>query len=132
MAKRGKKMSQEQRDELPQNKVVNQIMQFVRADYGGKDPLVANIEAAKEFCESKGKKLSDEGYELMALFGLIRTERCRAGIAKRIETPVGEIRRRCALVELVQDDLAAGNIAASKIMLEKATRKGTKSAAVLF
>lgn len=106
--KAGRCATDEQRDSWKITKIISQLRQFVRSDYGGKshgvegdteeakkERAIRSIsESVKSFFDGKGKSLTDEGIRYAAEFSYEFNQEQLAGTRKRIENPIRGLERR--------------------------------------
>jgi AraC-like DNA-binding protein len=118
--KAGQKMSDEDRAALKIDKIIAHTGMFVRTDFGGKDPQQTVNKKAREWAAKKGRKFSDEGFDLLAEFGIEMANHTREGIQTRTTDSREELKRRVDLFRTARQYLDSGHIEQAKRLLDQA------------
>lgn len=92
--KAGRKMSDEERRAKPMHKLLSQISQFIRRDFGGQDHLATTVKKARAWAETKNLNISDGGFEVIGEFAMAFALKQLEGCQERASDTIAELRRR--------------------------------------
>lgn len=118
--KAGEKMSVEERASKTIDNIVSYIGQFIRSDYGSKDPVEVTSKKAREWAKKNGVDFSDNGYQMLGKFGVEMADRTREGIKERVNDSREELKRRIDLLKTARQYLESGDAVRAKRLIDQA------------
>lgn len=99
--KNGDKMSDSDRRSKSFKTISDYVVQFIRRDFGGQDPVDALAAKAEEWARRNGLEFSPTGLRYLGMFAAEMAEEQLKGVRGRVQTPLDEIRRRIEILGTV-------------------------------